>query len=41
LKKWEEMDIYHKQLKKNAGKPKFVLHDGPLTQTAEFIWELL
>ncbi|MDF2524635.1 MAG: isoleucyl-tRNA synthetase, partial [Clostridiales bacterium] len=29
LKKWEEMDIYHKQLKKNAGKPKFVLHDGP------------
>jgi len=23
------MDIYHKQLKKNAGKPKFVLHDGP------------
>ncbi|KNY26666.1 isoleucine--tRNA ligase [Pseudobacteroides cellulosolvens] len=29
LKKWEEMDIYNKQLKKNAGKPKFILHDGP------------
>ena len=29
LKKWEEMDIYHKQLEKNKGKPAFVLHDGP------------
>jgi len=29
LKKWEDMDIYNKQLKKNAGKKKFVLHDGP------------
>lgn len=29
LKKWEEMDIYHKQLKKNTGKPRFLLHDGP------------
>jgi len=29
LKKWEEMDIYNKQLKKNSGKPKFILHDGP------------
>lgn len=29
LKKWEEMDIYHKQLKRNEGKKKFVLHDGP------------
>jgi isoleucyl-tRNA synthetase len=29
LKKWEEMDIYNKQLKKNEGKPKFILHDGP------------
>jgi isoleucyl-tRNA synthetase len=29
LKKWEEMDIYHKQLKKNEGKPRFLLHDGP------------
>ena len=28
LKKWEEMDIYNKQLK-NARKPKFILHDGP------------
>lgn len=29
LKKWEEMDIYHKQLEKNKGKPKWILHDGP------------
>jgi len=29
LKKWEEMDIYNRQLRKNAGKPKFILHDGP------------
>lgn len=29
LKKWEEMDIYHKQLKKTEGKPTFILHDGP------------
>ncbi|MCX7923238.1 MAG: isoleucine--tRNA ligase [Clostridia bacterium] len=29
LKKWEEMDIYNKQLKRNAGKPKYILHDGP------------
>ncbi|RXE58445.1 isoleucine--tRNA ligase [Acetivibrio mesophilus] len=29
LKKWEDMDIYNRQLKKNAGKPKFILHDGP------------
>lgn len=29
LKKWEEMDIYNKQLAKNKGKKKFVLHDGP------------
>lgn len=29
LKKWEGMDIYNKQRKKNEGKPKFILHDGP------------
>ena len=29
LKKWEEMDIYNKQLKKTEGKPTFILHDGP------------
>ena len=29
LEKWEEMDIYNKQLLKNKGKTKFVLHDGP------------
>ena len=29
LKKWETMDIYHKQLEKCEGKPKYILHDGP------------
>ncbi|MBR2724822.1 MAG: isoleucine--tRNA ligase [Ruminococcus sp.] len=29
LKKWEENDIYGKLMEKNAGKPMFILHDGP------------
>ena len=29
LKRWEEMDLYRKVLEKNAGKPSYVLHDGP------------
>ncbi len=29
LKKWEELDLYHELLKKNEGKPRFALHDGP------------
>jgi len=29
LKKWEELDIYNELLKKNEGKPRFALHDGP------------
>ncbi|MBE6908147.1 MAG: isoleucine--tRNA ligase [Ruminococcaceae bacterium] len=29
LKKWEELDLYHELLKKNEGKPRFSLHDGP------------
>ena len=29
LKAMEEKDIYHKLIKKNEGKPTFVLHDGP------------
>ena len=29
LKKWEETDIYNELLKKNEGKPRFSLHDGP------------
>lgn len=29
LDKWEKLDIYNKQLEKNEGKPKFILHDGP------------
>ncbi|MBO8136659.1 MAG: isoleucine--tRNA ligase [Desulfotomaculum sp.] len=29
LKWWEEIDIYGQVQKKNKGKPKFILHDGP------------
>ncbi len=29
LKKWEESDLYEKMIKRNEGKPKFILHDGP------------
>ncbi len=29
LKKWDDNDIYGKLMEKNAGKPMFVLHDGP------------
>ena len=29
LKAWEELDLYHELLKKNEGKPRFSLHDGP------------
>jgi isoleucyl-tRNA synthetase len=29
LAKWRESDIYGKLRKRNAGKPKYILHDGP------------
>lgn len=29
LRGWNERDIYGKLMKKNEGKPKFILHDGP------------
>ena len=29
LKRLEEIDLYHKMLKRNEGKPSFILHDGP------------
>ena len=29
LKRWEDMDLYNVMLKKNEGKPRFALHDGP------------
>ena len=29
LRAWNEMDLYHEMLRRNQGKPLFVLHDGP------------
>ncbi|GJM14320.1 MAG: isoleucine--tRNA ligase [Pseudohongiella sp.] len=29
LEKWQKLDLYKRIAKKNSGKPKFVLHDGP------------
>ena len=29
LKNWQELDLYNELLKKNEGKPRFSLHDGP------------
>ena len=29
LKRWQEMDLYNELLKKNEGRPRFALHDGP------------
>ncbi|WP_295581833.1 isoleucine--tRNA ligase [uncultured Oscillibacter sp.] len=29
LARWEKLDVYHEMLKKNEGKPRFNLHDGP------------
>ncbi|MBQ4568803.1 MAG: isoleucine--tRNA ligase [Ruminococcus sp.] len=29
LKKWDDNDVYGKLMKKNEGKPMFILHDGP------------
>jgi len=29
LENWEHADLYHELMKKNEGKPLFVLHDGP------------
>lgn len=29
LKEWNDIDIYHKMLARNEGKPPFILHDGP------------
>jgi len=29
LEKWYEMNLYQKMLDQNAGKPSFILHDGP------------
>ncbi|QUE85719.1 isoleucine--tRNA ligase [Exiguobacterium alkaliphilum] len=26
---WEQMDLYNRVLEKNAGKPQYILHDGP------------
>ena len=29
LKQWDELDIYHRMVERNTGKPRFILHDGP------------
>ena len=29
LKRWEAMGLYHQLREQSAGKPKYVLHDGP------------
>ncbi len=29
LEEWNKKDLYHKMIKRNEGKPKFILHDGP------------
>ena len=29
LRSWYEMDLYHEMVRRNEGKPMFVLHDGP------------
>ena len=29
LKRWEEMDLYHRQRRESTGRKKWVLHDGP------------
>ena len=29
LRYWQELDLYHRQRAEFAGRPKFVLHDGP------------
>ena len=29
IEKWNRIDLYRKICEKNAGRPKFILHDGP------------
>ena len=29
VEEWEEKQLYHKMIKKNEGKPQYILHDGP------------
>ena len=29
LEAWEKLDLYHELLRKNEGRPLFILHDGP------------
>lgn len=38
LRRWQEMDLYNELLKKNEGKPRFNLHDGPPSPTATSTW---
>ena len=41
LKKWEADRVYDHVMENNEGKPLYVLHDGPRTQTATFTWARL
>ena len=38
LRYWNELDLYNRALENAAGKPTFVLHDGPPSPTATFTW---
>jgi len=29
LQRWNDLDLYHEMVRRNEGKPPFVLHDGP------------
>ena len=40
LENWEKDDLYHELMKKNEGKPLFVLHDGPRMPTAICTWAM-
>ena len=37
LKRWADMDLFHRLRSESKGRPKFVLHDGPRTPTATSI----
>ena len=38
LAKWEASGLYQRIMKQAAGRPKFILHDGPPSPTATSTW---